>query len=84
MNFLKFGFAYALAPALVMAVAWLLGVTIGLTLTAVTLGLAIMAAAVLAIALGRALIPSLQRWLRNTFSPVRRRHPRPAAWRQWR
>jgi len=26
----------------------------------------------------------IHRWLNNRFSPVRRRHPRPAAWHQWR
>jgi hypothetical protein len=79
-NLLKFGLAYLLAPSLAAGVAVLLATAIGLTFTAAVIVLALLLIA----ALGRPLITAISRWIKNRFSPVRRRHPRPTAWHQWR
>lgn len=83
-NLLKLGLAYLLAPSLVAGVAVLLAAAIGLTFTVTIIVLAIAAAGLLIATLGRPLIGAGIQWARNRFSPVRRRHPRPTAWHQWR
>jgi len=83
-NLLKFGFAYLLAPSLVAGVAVLLAAAIGLTFTVAVIGAAFVAAILLITTVGRPLIAAGSRWVKNRFSPVRRRHPRPTAWHQWR
>lgn len=83
-NLLKLGLAYLLAPSLVAGVAALLATAIGLTFATTVIVLAIAAAVLLIATLGRPLIGTVSRWARSRFSPVRRRHPRPTAWHQWR
>lgn len=83
-NLLKLGLAYLLAPSLVAGVAVLLAAAIGLTFTVTIIVLAVAAAGLLTATLGCPLIGAGIQWARNRFSPVRRRHPRPTAWHQWR
>lgn len=75
-DLLIFGLAYLLAPSLVVGAVWLFGVFLGLSLAIVTVALAAFAA-VLVISAGA-------RWFKHRLSLVRRRRPRPTAWRQWR
>ncbi|PIV89286.1 MAG: hypothetical protein COW48_01280 [Hydrogenophilales bacterium CG17_big_fil_post_rev_8_21_14_2_50_63_12] len=83
-NLLKLGFAYWLAPSLVGGVAVVLAVAFGLTFSAAIIGVALAAAVLLAAALVRPMAVLGWRCLKNRLSPVRRRHPRPTAWHQWR
>ena len=76
----KFGIAYLLAPTFVAGVAWLVAAALGVTMVGGVMVLAVALGLVLAIAIWKAAC----RWMRNRTSPVRRRHPRPAAWYQWR
>lgn len=79
-NIFRFSIAYLIAPALVAVVAWAFAAALGVTLTAVVVALGLLGVALLLRALSR----PVRRWYNNHFSPVRRRHPRPAAWHQWR
>lgn len=83
-NLLKLGFAYWLAPSLVGGVAVVLAVAFGLTFSAATIGVALAATVLLAATLVRPMVLWGLRCLKNRLSPVRRRHPRPTAWHQWR
>ena len=76
----KLGIAYLLAPTFVAGVAWLVAAALGVTMVGGVVVLAIALGLVLAIAIWKA----ASRRMKNRLSPVRRRHPRPAAWYQWR
>lgn len=76
----KFGIAYLLAPTFVAGVAWLVAAALGVTMVGGVVVSAVALGLVLAIAIWKAAC----RRIRNHLSPVRRRHPRPAAWYQWR
>ena len=76
----KFGIAYLLAPTFVAGVAWLVAAALGVKMVGVVVVLAVALGLVFAIAIWKVAC----RWMRNRTSPVRRRHPRPAAWYQWR
>jgi hypothetical protein len=83
-HFLKLGLAYLLAPALVAAIVWLAAAVLGLTLAVSGIGLAVVAVAMLLAALARPVLSAGRRWVQPHSSSVRRRHPRPSAWHQWR
>ncbi len=76
----KFGIAYLLAPAFVAGAAWLVAAALGITMVGGVVVSAVAFGLVLAVAIWKAAC----RRIRNRLSPVRRRHPRPAAWYQWR
>lgn len=71
---LKFATAYLLGPALLVGLAFALH-----WLVPALVAVAYIAAALLFAGIVR----SLARYAKNRLSPVRRRHPRPAAWYQW-
>ncbi len=83
-DLLKTGIAYWLAPALVSGVAVALAMLFGLTFTLIVAAGAITCVIVAVVTLIAPLAGALRRWGRNRFSPVRRRHPRPIVWNQWR
>lgn len=57
----------------------------GVALVVIMAGLAVVAAVTrVALVILAALLHPVRCGFNNRFSPVRRRHPRPAAWYQWR
>lgn len=83
-SWLKIGVAAFIFPGLtagvLLFVAGMAGVAVSIGLVAL---LAVLAG-LLALSLISGVFSALQRVLRNRLSPVRRKHPRPTAWHQWR
>lgn len=83
-SWIKLGVAAFLAPGLAAGVLLLIGALSGIVIGT---GMVVMLAAavgMLAFGLLSGIGGALHRALRNRFSPVRRKTPRPAAWHQWR
>ena len=79
-SWMKLGFAAFVAPGLTTVVLLVVGALTGLFIGVGAILMLAFAAGLLTLGV----LNGVHRSLRNRFSPVRRKQPRPTAWNQWR